>query len=378
MSIISPVNFRASAWLMAGLMLLIFWPASAQVKDKGIPYVNHYPKQVYGGGTQNWDFVQTDDRILFVANNQGVLKYNGLVWEKIPMPNRSVVRSLFKSNDGTVYVGAFNEIGYLGISATGRLEYRSLADSVPGAGKAGEFWSISSRGDYLYFQSYEALVVHNRASGSWRIIKADDQIGFLNRAGEELYLNIRNRGLMKLDGEEMIPVRGGEFFGTHEVWQVAMVNGNLLVGTQNQGVFVVENAGVRRWEAEVNGSLLRNKLFSFAQSEENLFWGTIQDGLFVTDKEGNIITHINKNNGLSNNTVLSLLIDAEANLWMGLDNGIDQVLIHSPLSYLLTSGDIGAGYAAEFFEGRIFLGTNQGLFMVPGNLAKMPGEDRLP
>lgn len=78
----------------------------AQVKDKGVPFIYHYPKQVYLGGTQNWDFTQSKDHILFVANNQGILKYNGLGWEVITIPNRSVVRCLFNDHDGTVYAGA--------------------------------------------------------------------------------------------------------------------------------------------------------------------------------------------------------------------------------------------------------------------------------
>ena len=350
---------------------------SAQVKDKGVPFIYHYPKQVYLGGTQNWDFAQSMDHILFVANNQGILKYNGLGWEIITMPNRSVVRSLFIDNEGTVYAGAYNEFGYLSPDSAGRLVYRSLIEKIPGAELAGEYWTINRGGDYIYFQSYEALVIFNTGNDSWKILEPENLFGFIHKAGNDLYLNVRGRGLMKIDGESLIPVKGGEFLSIHEVWQVALVNGDLLAGTQNDGIFVIDSRGSRRWDTEVNEFLLKNKLFSFVQTEENLFWGSILDGLVVSDNNGNIISHINKKSGLNNNTVLSMFIDAEESLWMGLDNGIDQVLIHAPLSYLLTSEDIGTGYAAEKHNGRIYLGTNQGLFWIPDDLEKIPGEGTL-
>ena len=82
----------------------------------------------------------------------------------------------------------------------------------------------------------------------------------------------------------------------------------------------------------------------------------------MSDNHGRIISHLNKNHGLNNNTILSLFIDFEENLWLGLDNGIDQIFIHSPLSKLQTTSEIGAGYAASLFNDRVYLGTNQGLY----------------
>ncbi|MBE0675736.1 MAG: hypothetical protein IH591_13835, partial [Bacteroidales bacterium] len=65
-----------------------------------------------------------------------------------------------------------------------------------------------------------------------------------------------------------------------------------------------------------------------------------------------------------NNTVLSLLRDRDDNLWLGLDNGIDYIETNSPLSYI-GSNKIGTGYCCKVFQGNLYLGTNQGLYMTP-------------
>ena len=117
-----------------------------QVKEKGVPFIQHYGKQDYGGGTQNWDFVQSENRVLYVANKQGVIRFDGHEWSLIPMPNLSVVSCLFRDDDDTIFVGAFDEFGYLKPDSTGELSFVSLMDNIPGI-EPGEFRRIRKSGN---------------------------------------------------------------------------------------------------------------------------------------------------------------------------------------------------------------------------------------
>jgi len=64
--------------------------------------------------------------------------------------------------------------------------------------------------------------------------------------------------------------------------------------------------------------------------------------------------------GLQNNTILSLNFDRNSNLWLGLDKGIDYVMINSPVYDLFGNNSIyGAGYAAASYKNHLYLGTNQ-------------------
>jgi DNA-binding CsgD family transcriptional regulator len=52
-------------------------------------------------------------------------------------------------------------------------------------------------------------------------------------------------------------------------------------------------------------------------------------------------------------------------LWLGLDNGIDFIEIMSPVTTISGFSELGAGYCCQVFNGNIYLGTNQGLFVKP-------------
>ncbi|HYH56466.1 MAG TPA: triple tyrosine motif-containing protein, partial [Anseongella sp.] len=92
-------------------------------------------------------------------------------------------------------------------------------------------------------------------------------------------------------------------------------------------------------------------------------FGTIQNGVIITDKAGGIVRHLNRESGLQNNTVLSLFEDRQQNLWLGLDNGIDYAELNEEFSYYRDSpGLLGSVYDAVSFDGKLYLGTNHGVF----------------
>jgi len=344
--------------------LLSFGSESAEIKKIGIPFIHHYSKKDYRGGTQNWAFVQGENHILYVGNNLGVLKYDGNSWELIPLPNQSVVRSLFQDDDGTIYAGGFNEFGYLKPDENGKLEYNSLNENIPGK-EPREFWRIVRSGDFLYFQTYDALVAWNTKINEWTYIEAKIQFGFINEIDGKLLMNDLGRGIVEISGLNLITYPGGDYFAQYEVWKIINPENKVLVCTQNDGIFEMIGGRVKPWDTEINELMKENRLFSVEVGKDYIFWGSILSGLYISDKQGRVIQNLNKNRGLQNNTILSVFLDYESNLWLGLDNGIDRVNVHSPLSNLFTGADIGSGYAAAYFQGRIYLGTNQGLYWTP-------------
>ena len=96
--------------------------------------------------------------------------------------------------------------------------------------------------------------------------------------------------------------------------------------------------------------------------------GTRSNGMFHVSSDGEIDSHINIINGLSNNTIHAIYEDAENNIWLALDNGINCVNITSPFRiYNDKEGKIGTVYASAVFKSHLYLGTNQGLYCKPLN-----------
>ncbi len=82
--------------------------------------------------------------------------------------------------------------------------------------------------------------------------------------------------------------------------------------------------------------------------------------------------------GLQNNTVLSAYFDDDNNLWLGLDNGIDMIQVDLPYYSLLgATSRYGAGYVSLRSGDDLYLGTNQGLFVMPYSDSTTPEPPRL-
>src|SRR6266542_6341170 len=78
----------------------------------GIPIIVNYPKQVYSAGSQNWGIAQDKKGIIYFANNDGLLTFDGNFWRKYFLPNKTKVRSIAIDKNNRIYVVGQSEIVY--------------------------------------------------------------------------------------------------------------------------------------------------------------------------------------------------------------------------------------------------------------------------
>jgi hypothetical protein len=55
----------------------------------GLPDIINYEKEKYYAGTQNWGIVQDKKGILYFANNEGLLSFDGTSWEVYPFTEQN-------------------------------------------------------------------------------------------------------------------------------------------------------------------------------------------------------------------------------------------------------------------------------------------------
>ncbi|MFY7839013.1 MAG: hypothetical protein ACOVP7_02005, partial [Lacibacter sp.] len=91
---------------MKKLVLLLLLPIALGAQNTiGLPDVINYSKQSYSAGLQNWDIKQDKNGIIYFANNEGLLSFDGRYWNLYPLPNRTIVRSVEIGSDNRIYVG---------------------------------------------------------------------------------------------------------------------------------------------------------------------------------------------------------------------------------------------------------------------------------
>jgi ligand-binding sensor domain-containing protein/DNA-binding CsgD family transcriptional regulator len=375
--------------MFKGLLIFLFlgllWPlySFSEIKQIGTPFIRNFIKREYKAGTQNWNITQDKRGFIYTANNEGLLVYDGNQWQLHKMPNSSIVRALYVNKSGEIYVGAYNELGKMVTLPNGGMEFKSLKKYIPTEYQNfDDIWSVFSFENKIIFQSYNcAFICSNDTNIS--ILKAPVRFHHSFKVNERVFFNDLSAGLFEFDGKRLTPVPGCEKLKGLQIWSVMPFFGtnDLMIGTLNDGMFHYDGKKLEEWSVPVNQFLKKNQIFCASTLRDKYYViGTIQNGVVIIDHLGNIIQHFHKKNGLQNNTILSLFSDRSDNLWLGLDNGTDYVNINSPITFLQSTEGIGAGYIAIVKDGKLYLGSNQGLFVTDwqgkgqiGNFTLIPG-----
>jgi hypothetical protein len=100
---------------------------AARGLENGRPVIHNYLPTEYQGRDQNMAAVQDSRGLVYFANRDLILEYDGENWRKIPVPNAGFVHTLAIDADDRIYVGGSNELGYLQTGERGERSFVSLA-----------------------------------------------------------------------------------------------------------------------------------------------------------------------------------------------------------------------------------------------------------
>lgn len=340
-----------------------FLQAQGQTPPLGTPEVLSFTKSAYQAGTQNWSIIQTPNEFIYFGNNKGIVEFDGTNWFLYQVPNRTIIRSLALGENGRIYVGAQDELGYLQNASNGTLVYHSLLDLIPEQHRSFEdVWKIFPTKEAVYYCARRA--VFRIADTACQVILPSTRFENFFYTEGKLYAQDIDTGLMQLEQQTFRPVSGGEQLADARIAAMLPMGQEILVLSDFKGLFKLRQATLSEWKTPVSDFLKSNQAYCGIQLHNELYAiGTAQDGLLLIDAKGQPHLHLNQTTGLQNNTVLSLFQDQQNNIWLGLDDGIDYIKISAPFHQIPPDNGVpGTGYAAAFFQNQLFLGTNQGLF----------------
>ncbi len=328
------------------------------------PYITNHSKTTYNGGIENWDVVSTKDGNVYVANNGGLLDFNGKKWSLHKLPNKTIVRSVaLDTINNRIYVGGQDEVGYFYPSNNGILIYRSILKLLPPQyASIEDVWDIQIVGGTVLFRSVNKLFSFTDD----KIITVDipgKSINFLKYIAGKIYCGDPKDGVYEVHGAKGQLIEGSEVFKNLRISDIIeLTKEKLLFITEKNGIFIYQNEVFKPFL--ISTQLKNAILTSGVLINENLIAiGSVLEGIIFLDATGNHVFSITKAQGLQTNSIISLTLDNNGNIWAGTTNGVDQVLINSPYSIIYADvGLQGAVYAVKIYDDKLFVGTNNGLF----------------
>ena len=334
--------------------------------ELGLPFIKYYSTNEYHGGIQNWAITQNKYGLVYVANNFGVLEFDGSSWDIYIRKEGTKVRYISIANDGKIYTASQGDFGYLFPNANGELTYTSLADSLPAQYRNfDEAWRVFQDHDRLIFCTFRQIFIYN-ADGSIDIIEPKDAPENFFYNNHQLYVHQPNKGLSYLDGNVLKLLPNGDKLKDHIVTGIInLPNNKLWISTLHDGIYIFDGVDYKPWDAVVNKRLGSSAInCALRLRNGNYAIGTQNNGLFILSPEGEVVLHLNKTRGLSNRTVLCLFEDAQNNLWLGHNNGITSIELDMPFTYINEQvGLPGTGYDGFLDQNTLYLGTNNGLYI---------------
>ncbi len=367
MNLFKAVFGRYKYGLTAVCLMLFFSSLLRAQGPIGLPQVNMYSGPSYKGGTQNWGIDQDEKGIIYFANNEGLLTFNGANWKLYTIPNKTIVRSVFVDKGGRIYIGAQDEIGYFYPNEQGVLTYHSLKHLIPEKERNfADVWNIVKWEQGLYFRTIN------------KIICIQDQKAMVYPSkGTWVYMGVVNGQLMAQD------IGNGLQVFQNEQWNLwcndsRILHSNitallpyqsdsLLMTTLENGVFYLKGKRLIPKKTQLDPVFINDRInVGIAINDELYAMGSTSSALLIVNKKGELMQQFSYAEGMTNNHVRSILMDHHKNLWLGLDDGVAYIAFNSPIKSIYPDKNKQiSSYATQIFKQRLYVGTSNGLFAAP-------------
>ena len=309
-------RYRIKSWvkivlpfyLYTFLPFYLFTFIPLPVASQGLPLIRNYTAAEYGGHNRNYDIEIGEDGTVFVANFEGLLYFDRAQWRMIHAPELRRVTVVYRDSKNAIWVGGYNFIARLKKRANGELYMQQISGKDTFKGEVIEIFEEGA---------------------SVQFVVSDNNIYEIEKAA--------------------IPTVK---FKKH-------LNAKLLTGVES-GIISQEAL-----KTSAEDAFLRDTTQTVILDDDLQVKVKKGSGLIVCDGKGRKLYTINEANGLCSNHVSYVAYDGHGVLWGATANGIFAIELPSIYSYFLPKdGMTGRALTITAFNGKIYVGDTNGLFVV--------------
>ncbi len=306
------------------------------------------------------------------------MSFDGKKWTVIPIINGTRVHSIIYGGDNSIYASTFNDFGYFKKDSVGSLVYHSLVDEFNlKINSSNELTKIHKIGNTVYFQGENTLYIYDGKKLSSKNLPY--KINYSTAVNDVLWLSSDESGLFMMNGNQLFQIPGSEILKGMKIRSILEYDkSSYLITTSFNGLYLFDGKSITKFTTGIDAFLRANQVFCATRNKEQIVFGTVQRGIAIFNIANNTYSFVNSTTGLQNNTVLSMMFDSNDNLWLGLDKGIDFVMLNSPIRNIIGGNEqYGSGYCSIIYKDKLYLGTNQGLYWIDYPMQNSPNPTKV-
>jgi YXYXY domain-containing protein len=327
--------------------------------QNGSYYLAQYDLSDKGLSNYNYDIVQDDRGLIYMANLKGVVVSDGLDWSLIETPYS--VFSLAFDDDNNLYVGGRKEIAVIK-NASNSLKAYEIISTVKQ-----EVLEITYLGESVYFLTENTLYVYNVLSKSLQTIEKPPSNAFQDIfpyaecvlvVSSESGIQELTDGILQEINTDLPEATLGMKTSSDGSQFVYTSTAKYFIKKSNQSVFtefVIDDNVYFEQNTPLDIDWVNNNM---------LVISTLGGGVvFINATTGKVEQYMNYENGLSDNEVLALFVGKNNVVWCGTPHSVSIIAPEIPiLNYASYQGLTGNIHVVYDYNDRLFVGTTVGLF----------------
>ena len=351
------------------VLLLCFLGIEGFSQELGLPPFRYFSPNQYEAGSRNWSLVADSTGVIYVANEEGLLRYDGVTWMKTELPQKQIAYWVETDNDGKIYVGANGDFGVVQFSEEGGLFYESLLTRLDS--QYHDFnvvWEIARDKWGVVFRSRKYLfrLIDDEIT-TFQVPEGGSKFDVAFSVRDTVYLRVYDLGLAYVaeDGVRSLP--NSAFFAEKKVNGIYPYGRDrLLIATRYEGLYIYDaKQGATPFTTNADEYLLENKIYDGHYLENgNYALATMANGVVVLTPEGKEVFRFDSSNGLKNNQTLYVR-EVNGQLWLGTKNGIFQLAYNAPFKAVEDEFGLNGQVSGIFrYDESLFVTCNDGFYQL--------------
>jgi signal transduction histidine kinase len=368
-----PSDHLHFGFLFLTLFFPFLLPAQSIYEQVGRLPVTTYMAEEYGGDPTVMAAIQSEEGLMYFGTSTGIHEYDGVNWRDLFKSNEVIGITGFTKDDKGMIFYAGQDFGYLKTEPRGETRAVSLLHLIPE-----ELQSNFTAQEIHYWDGFILLRTRNhhlirlelnedltlKSLKSWQ---AETRFGVVFFVENEFYIRQFERGLFKLEGDDVKLIPGTEIFGNILLSVMVKYPGgegkSLLLGGADSGFYLLEEGVITKFPTEVDSLIQSGNLLTGAITHKgNFILRFFGAGIVIMNPKGEILRRISTDHGMPSNVVNNIYLDQNEGLWATTEDGMARITINSPI--LSFGKDQGVSSAVNSIQKKgeeLYLGTNTGL-----------------